>query len=133
MPDRLFIPCLISSLLLAAGCSSISDSISSPFKSSSASSRSSESNESKFHNEVIDYTATYVTGQGDFNVFMGGIAGLAGKYGISNWQDDPATYVAIGQGLRKGKADPGQVEAYVVNVAKGDANKAAAIRKGYGQ
>ena len=124
---------LFASLLVAGGCSSISDSISSPFKSSSASSESSESREAKFHRDVEDYTAAFARGNGDFDVFMGGISDLASKRGITNWQTDTQTYVAIGRGLKKAKADTGQLEAYVANVAKGDATKAAAIRQGYSQ
>lgn len=123
---------LFASLLVAAGCS-ISDSISSPFKSSSASSESSESREAKFHRDVEDYTAAFARGNGDFDVFMHGIAELAAKRGITNWQADTQTYVSIGRGLKKAKADTGQVEAYVANVAKGDPTKAAAIRQGYAQ
>ena len=132
MQNRLLSLSLIASLLVASGCS-ISDSISSPFESSSASSRSSESSAAKFRNQVIDYTASFAAGQGDFDVFMQGIASLAAQYGVTNWQSDPKTYVAIGQGLKKAKASSGQVEAFVVNVAKGDATKAAAIRQGYSQ
>jgi len=122
---------LLASVVAVAGCS-ISDSISSPFKSSSASSRSSESNQTKFHDSVVDYTASFAAGQGDFNVFQRGLSDLAAKYGQTNWESDPETYVSVGKGLRKAKVDTGTLQAYIVNVAKGDAMKAAAIQKGYG-
>ena len=121
---------LVVSLSAMAGCS-ISDSISSPFESSSASSRSSESRESKFLRDVEDYTASYVSGKGDFDTFLHGVDNLAQQRGITNWEADPATYVAIGKGLRKANADTGTVEAYVVNVAGNDPTKSAAIRRGY--
>ena len=127
-----FLSALVLLSLLGLAACSISDSISSPFESSSASSRSSESNMSKFHRQVIDYTATFATGQGDFDAFMRGIGDLASRYSIANWESDPATYVAIGQGLRQAKVGSGVMEAYVTNIAKGDTTKANAIRKGYG-
>jgi hypothetical protein len=115
-----------------AGCSSISDSISSPFESSSASSRSLEGREAKFHRDVRDYTATFVRSNGNMSVFTNGIADLAAQRGITNWQSDMATYTAIGEGMKDAKADRGTLEAYIANIAPADANKAAAIRKGYG-
>lgn len=121
---------LLAALVAMAGCS-ISDSISSPFKSSSASSRSSESNQTKFHNSVVDYTASFAAGQGDFDVFQQGLSDLAAKYGQTNWQSDPETYVSVGKGLRKAKVNQGTLQAFIVNVAKGDSTKAAAIQKGY--
>jgi hypothetical protein len=122
---------LLASLVATAGCS-ISDSISSPFESSSASSRSSESNKSKFHRSVVDYTASFAAGKGDFGVFQKGLSDLAAKYGQTNWESDPDTYVSVGKGLRQAKVDAGTFEAYVANISNGDATKAAAIRKGYG-
>lgn len=123
---------LLTCLLPAAACSSISDSISSPFESSSASSRSLESKESKFRRDVQDYTATYAKSDGDLATFQQGIAGLAAQRGVTNWQADPKTYVAIGKGLRQAKASRGTLEAYVMNIAAGDQTKANAIREGYG-
>ena len=136
MPDRVLPLVLIASLLVWSGCS-ISDSISSPFKSSSdssgSSSESSATNESKFLHDVEDYTASYARGKGDFDTFMQGVSGLAAKRGITNWEADQNTFVAIGKGLRKAQVDQGTLEAYIVNIAKGDATKAASIRKGFGQ
>jgi hypothetical protein len=121
----------VCAVLGAAGCSSISDSISSPFESSSASSRSLEGRETKFRRDVRDYTATFVRSNGNLAVFAKGIADLAAQRGVTNWESDMGTYTAVGQGLKDAGADPGTVEAYVANIAGGDANKAAAIRKGY--
>ena len=117
----------------SAGCSSISDSISSPFESSSASSRSLESKESKFRRDVEDYTATYARSDGDLAAFQQGIAGLAASRGVSNWENDPKTYEAVGKGLRKANASPGKVEAYITSIAGSDSSKANAIREGYGR
>ena len=122
---------LLASLIPLAGCS-ISDSISSPFESSSASSRSSESKESKFRRDVEDYTATYAKSDGDLATFQQGVAGLAAQRGVTNWQTDPKTYVAIGKGLRKANASKGKLEAYIVSIAGTDQTKADAIRQGFG-
>jgi hypothetical protein len=126
-------PLLLLAALAASGCSSISKSISSPFESSSWSSRSLESRETKFRREVADYTASFARGDGDFDVFLQGIGSLAARYGVSDWESDPETYEAIGRGLRQADAPPGKMEAYVANVAGSDASRANAIRAGYGR
>ena len=131
MLSRFLSSLLVLSLVAVTGCS-ISDSISSPFESSSASSRSSESNSSKFHRSVVDYTASFAAGQGDFNVFQKGLSDLAAKYGQTNWESDMETYVSVGKGLKQAKVDTGTLQAFIVNIAKGDSAKAAAIQKGYG-
>lgn len=122
---------LVSCLALATGCSSISDSISSPFESSSASSRSLEGSQAAFRRDVEQYTATFARSNGDLSLFSKGVGDLAARRGITNWQSDPGTFTAIGRGLRDAGADRGQLEAYVVNIARGDAAMADAIRKGY--
>lgn len=132
MDARYLVPFALLSLA-AAGCGSISDSISSPFESSSASSRSLESKESKFRRDVQDYTATFAKSDGDLDSFEQGIAGLAASRGVTNWQSDPKTYVAIGKGLRQANASTGKVQAYITTLSGGDATKANAIREGYGR
>ena len=124
----------LSTLLFAASCS-ISDSISSPFESSSASSRSSGSSSparaESYRNEVRDYTAAYVKSSPDVAAFRGGMAGIAAKHGVSNWEADQDSYVAIGQGLKKAKVSPADFAVWKANLSGGDPTAAASMQTGY--
>ena len=120
-------------MLAAAGCSfsdsseSISKSISSPFQSSSASSPSAEA----YQNDVADYTHAYVISGGQFDTFMKGLANVAERHGVTNWEADDATYTGIGRGLAKAKFTPAQVEVFGKNVSGGDAKKARLVQEGF--
>jgi hypothetical protein len=124
-----------SLVVLVAGCS-FSESSSSPFEWSSDSSASSSGSSSRdrsaeYRNDVRDYAAAYVQSGGDFDTFTRGLANIAAKHGVSNWEADNNTYVGIGQGLKKAGLTPMQLDVWKTNLAKGDASKAAAIQKGY--
>ncbi len=129
---------LMAAALLAAatGCSSISDSVSSPFESSAASFESSASSSpsgESYRNEVRDYTAAYVKSGGQFDAFTRGLAGIAQRHGVTNWESDQNTFVGIGAGLKKAGVSPEQFEVWKTNLAKGDAARAASMQKGYTQ
>jgi len=110
-----------------------SESISDSSKSSSESSASSspESQEAAYKKDVTDYTYAYVTSGGSGNDFRQGIAKLAEKHGITNWEADSNTYVAVGQGLGKAKANGAQLEAYKQSMAGNSPSNQKAIQKGY--
>lgn len=120
--------------LAVTGCSisdSISDSISSPFKWSSDSSRSSGDDKESYRGDVRDYTEAYLRSSSDIEGFRNGIDSIAKKHGISNWEGDKTTYEGIGEGLGKAKVKQSQVDVYKTNLAAGDAAKASALQKGY--
>ena len=56
---------------------------------------------------------------------------LAKARGITDWEENMATYDAIGQGLVKAGVNGVELDTYITNLANGDPKKAAAIRKGY--
>jgi len=121
-------------VIALSGCSfsdsseSISKSISSPFKSSSDSSGDSSS---AYRGDVRDYTASYVRSGGDFDSFQRKIGSVASAHGITDWELDTHTYVAIGQGLRKGGLKPIELAAWKSNLAHDDVSRAEAIQQGY--
>ncbi len=126
----------VTLLFSVAGCSSlstsISDSVSSPFKwSSDSSSRSSEGKEEAYLGDVRDYTAAYVQSSGDFEAFRKGLASLAAKHGIMNWEADQDLYTGIGEGLGKAQVSDIQFEAFTTSLCRDDTMKSSAIRKGY--
>lgn len=123
-------------LLLAAvaGCSfsdssaSISKSISSPFASSSG---SSPGGTEAYQNDVADYTYAHVISSNQFDTFWKGVANVAERHGITNWEAENATYVGIGQGIRRAKLSEAQLEVIAKNLSGGDAKKIKLIQEGY--
>jgi len=107
---------------------SISKSVSSPFTSSSDSSGDSQA---AYREDVRDYTAAYVRSGGDFDTFERKIGSIAAKHGITDWELDKGTYLAIGQGLRKGGLKPIELAAWKSNLARGDVSRAEMIQQGY--
>jgi len=132
-----------------AGCS-ISDSISasvksssSPFKWSSASSPdgedgadvedSDDAGSSDFVSDVRDYTVTYVQTGAELTAFGSGVGRVAERHGISNWEAERDSYLAIGRGLRKAGVKPDELEAYKAALSPDDALRAQEIQTGYDQ
>ena len=121
-------------LATAAGCSfsdssaSISKSISSPFQSSSASSRGGTE---AYQNDVADYTYAYVISTNQFDTFWQGLANVAERHGITNWEAEDATYVGIGKGIRRAKLGQTQLDVIAKNLSGGDAKKIRLIQQGF--
>jgi len=118
---------------LGCSISASSDSSSDSSQSSSASSASSspESKEKAYRDDVRDYTAAWAKSGGRLDEFQKKLGDLAKARGITNWEDNMATYDGIGQGLGKAKVSQVELDTYVQNLSGGNADKAAAIRKGY--
>lgn len=123
---------------IVAGCSfsASSESSSASFESSSNSSASSSRSSSpergeSYRNEVRDYTASYVKSSADVAAFQRGLAGIASRHGVTNWEADQDTYVGIGQGLKKAKVSSTAFEVWKTNLSGGDPTKAASMQKGY--
>ncbi len=126
----------VTLLFSMTGCSSmsssLSDSVSSPFKwSSDSSSKSSEGDKEAYQGDIRDYTAAYVRSSSDIEAFRRGLASLAAKHGITNWEADQGTYLGIGEGLGKARVTAGQLEVYKAGFSGGDGVKASDIQKGY--
>ena len=107
---------------------SLSKSVSSPFKSSSDSSGNSAL---AYQADVRDYTAAYIRSGGDYDTFERKIGNVAAQHGITDWELDSGTYLAIGQGLRKGGLKPIELAAWKSNLAGSDLSRADLIQKGY--
>lgn len=128
---------VVASLLTLQGCSfsasSKSSSTSSQSLTSSGSSSDSQTNK-KYTQEVADYTTAYVkssTANSDYNSFAKGISDIAAKAGISNWEQESSTYVAIGQGLKRAGATGAAYDTYKSNFAHNNADNMKSIQQGY--
>jgi hypothetical protein len=126
-------------LALAAapvGCSFIdsSKSISDSIGSSSASSTSSIRGDSEeaYRSDVRDYTYAYVISGGkNLAGYQKGIADLAGRHGVTNWQEDATTYEGMGQGLAKAKVNAAELEAYKQQFSGSVPERMQQIQRGY--
>ncbi len=67
----------------------------------------------------------------DYNTFLKGISDIAAKEGVTNWDQDPLTYLGIGKGLKKADVEGVAYETYKKNFAKGDSKKMEEIQDGY--
>ncbi len=129
-----------SMVALLTGCSvSVSSwSLSKSVRSSSHSSDSSSSSspgaaERAYREDVSDYTHAYVksSGGGDLGSFRADLARLAEEHGITNWEENPATYTAIGEGLAQAGVSAAGLMAYKQNLSGDDPSKAQLIQQGY--
>ncbi len=127
---------LVSLALVITSCSfsdsskSISDSTSSIVSSPSSISVKSI----KYQNEIADYTTAYVKSSepgADYTTFLKGLSDIAAKEGVTNWDQDPLTYMGIGIGLKKANVEGVAYETYKKNFADGDAKKMEEIQSGY--
>ena len=135
-PRRLAFACALGALWLApVGCSisysseSLSKSVSSPFTSSSNS--SGESDDPAFQDEVASFTAGFATAGGDTATFRRGVASIAERRGIGDWEDDDQTCRAIGKGLHKAGLTRSRAEALAGDVVSGRAERVKVVLKGF--
>jgi len=126
--------CFKSSTSQASSESSSDSSRSSSGSSASSSGSSSPSSrEGPYRNDVRDYTAEWALSGGDASGFRAGIAPIAEKYGITNYESDQLTYVGIGQGLKKAGIRGERYSQIKGMLAAGNAEADGWIDKGYGK
>ena len=128
-------------LVALAGCSfsysskSISDSSGSSSDSSTSSSPSddkkADKTETSYRNDVRGYTAAWVRDGGDLDAFQRGIANIARRHGITDWEATSATWTGVGAGLRAGDATEAERATLVDGLAGDDRTKRAAIERGF--
>ncbi len=103
---------------------SVSSIVSSPSRSSKQ--------DLRYQDEIVDYTVAYVkSSTADYASYQKGLAEIAAREGIVNWEEDPRTYIAIGKGLKKAGLRGIAYETYKKNLAGADYGKMQDIQKGY--
>lgn len=123
----------------ACSFSASSESSSASFESSSdiassPSSISSSKSSKKYESDVVDYTYAYLkssSGSSDYYSFKKGLADIANKRGVSDWESDAHTYKGIGKGLKKAGIEGVGYDTFKKNFANGDAAKMQSIQDGY--
>ncbi len=128
---------VVGALSVSMGCSisasveSSLDVLSSPFKSSSASSGGEEA-EAAFREETEGYTATYVAaGNTRVDSFQKGLSDIAAQRGISDWEASPGTWTSVGRGLGQTGIDEAAATDFAENLAGGDEQIVALLMQGY--
>ena len=105
-----------------------SDSVSSIVSSPSNSSKTNE----KYQQEIEDYTHAYVkSSDADYASFQVGLTVIADDHGVVDWEQDSATYFAIGKGLKKAGLKGIAYETYKKNLTGSDETKMQDIQDGY--
>ena len=136
-------PVLIA-VVLAQGCS-FSYSSKSSSKSSASSSKSSASiissdysesssltEEEYYQEKIVDYTSAYLSKeQFDLDTFSRGISEIATDNGVTSWEQDDATFIAIGRGLKEAEIPEGVYQTYKSNIAGSNQHLLDLIQKGY--
>ena len=129
-----------ASLLVACSFSDSSRSSSTSSESSSdlASSPSSSVASSKdkkkegYEKDVRNYTAEYVkSSDANIETFQVRLGKIAAQYGLTQWDQDKSTYVAIGRGLRKAGLSKPQYQAFKTSFGESLPWKMEAIEEGY--
>ncbi len=130
-----------------AGCQVISASITSPsdwvsgtgtsisgsFRGLSVSSGSGGGGESSaaYRRDVRAYAAEFAGAGGSSADFLRGIGWVAAEHGVTHWEADAGTLVAIGAGLRDAGVSPDDMEALGARAKDADPRVVALVLEGY--
>ena len=124
MQIKLFLLPVFIIISLAQGCS-ISNS-------SASISDSSEKDSAEYQLEVLNYTSTYITStEFDRFSFVRGISEIATANGITIWEEDEATLIGIGRGLKNSNITGSLYAMYKKSLADSNASRMQMIQKGY--
>lgn len=85
---------------------SISSSINSSSDSSSGDDKESEKKEQAYIDDIREFTVLFTQSSGSSEDFLSDLDRVARSHGITNWQARPATYSAIGAGLKEAGVNP---------------------------
>ena len=130
-----------------AGCQVISASITSPsdwvsgtgnsisgsFEGLSRSSGSGGGGESSsaYRRDVRAYAAEFADAGGTSTDFLRGIGQVAEHHGVTHWESNDSTLVAIGEGLRDAGVSPEEMEMLGARVGDADPRVVARVLEGY--
>lgn len=102
---------------------SSSRSISGSFDAISASSGSPSKteptpNKQSYNRDVREFTVLFASSPGSREDFLRGLAHIAEDHGMTHWEADPSTPLAIGQGLRDAKWSEAQMAEFLDQVGR---------------
>ena len=137
-------------LLLGSGCQSISDSITSPSRWAAQSSQASADSSNAVSDSISgsssprrDHAATryqedlrvasqtFATTGGDSEAFVREIGAIAEQHGITDWEADRATWLALGEGFRQAGLSRDQVDGLLLQLGHLQSPERGYVHEGY--
>ena len=121
--------------LMPLGCSfyysseSSMKTLTSPCRSSGSS--KDEDKKEAYRDDVRDFTAAYASTHRDPQAFERGLGEVARRHGITDWEADDTTYVAVGAGLKRAAVSGPDLASYETTIGRTEPAKVALIRRGY--
>jgi hypothetical protein len=118
----------------ASGCGVFKSSTSQASSESSSDSSSSSSpsdKESAYQRDIRDYTMAYAARGGDVDRFRHDLSAIAEDHGVSDWEADPATLVAIGSGVRSAHLENAHANQLMATLSDGDDARMQWMQRGY--
>jgi hypothetical protein len=104
---------------------------SSPFKWSSDSSSPAEDTPSAYQHDVTDYTAKFAVSEENVQSFQRDLSAIAEGHGVTHWEQDDATYLAIGRGLAKAGVSGERYQLLSVQLSNENPSQLALVNSGY--
>jgi len=85
----------------------------------------------RYLEDVRRYTAANVRAGVQLETFEKELGELARSHGLTQWEDDEATYLGIGEGLSDAAVGTTELEMYKTTFSRSDPAKMQAIQRGY--
>jgi hypothetical protein len=143
-----FVLALGAAALLSTGCQAIWASITSPSDWIAGSSRSisasiggisrssgtgggSTAANERYRRDVRVFAAAFVETDGSSDDFLRGVGRIAESHGLSDWEGEPATLLAIGEGLRDAGVDAAGMEHLRSTLADVDPADVSLVMEGW--
>lgn len=104
---------------------------SSPFRWSSDSSSPSGESALAYQRDVTDYTAKFAASEGDPRSFQRDLSAIAEGHGVTDWEQDDDTYLAIGRGLAKAGLSEQRFQQLAVQLSNQNQSQLALVKSGY--
>ena len=98
---------------------------------SSGSDGGGSSSDTAYRRDVRAFAAQFSQAGGSSDEFLRGIALVAEEHGVSHWQSNPATLLAIGEGLRDAGVSPAELDALGARADGADPQVVALVHEGY--
>jgi hypothetical protein len=80
---------------------------------------------------VTDYTAKFAASEGNIQSFQRDLSAIAEGHGVTHWEQDDATYLAIGRGLAKAGVSGQRYQLLSVQLSNENPSQLALVNSGY--
>jgi hypothetical protein len=105
--------------------------LSNSLSTSSGSGGAKDAPKQAYHRDVRAFAAHFARTGGTSQDFLRGIGSVAAEHGITDWESQPDTHRAIGEGLRDAGIEPAQLDALTARASDADPMVLALVREGY--